>query len=41
MNKDDNIPTKKNLNILKIKEEELWLEEKMDSEIIEFHFEPK
>ena len=41
MNTDDTIPSKDTLTILKLMEEELWLEEKMDSDILEFHFEPK
>ncbi|MDD3630354.1 MAG: hypothetical protein WBH72_00870 [Bacteroidales bacterium] len=41
MNTDDNIPSKDTLKILKLMEEELWLEGKIDSDILEYHLEPK
>ncbi len=41
MNTDDNIPSKDTLKILKLMEKELWLEGKIDSDILEYHLEPK
>ncbi|HPU46830.1 MAG TPA: hypothetical protein PLQ91_04330 [Bacteroidales bacterium] len=41
MNTDDNTPSKDTLKILKLMEEELWLEGKIDSDILEYHLEPK
>ncbi len=41
MNTDDSDPSKDTLTILKLMEKELWLEEKIDSDIMEIHLEPK
>jgi hypothetical protein len=41
MNTDDDTPSKDTLKILKLMEEELWLEGKIDRDILEYHLEPK
>lgn len=41
MNTDDTVPSKDTLTILKLMEEELWIEEKIDNDILEIHLEPK
>jgi len=41
MNTDDDTPSRDTLTILKLMEEELWLEGKIDRDILEYHLEPK
>lgn len=41
MNTDDDTPSRDTLTILKLMEEELWLKKEINSDILEYHFEPK